>query len=509
MTASIGGRYRLEAMIGRGASAQVWRARDVTLDRVVALKRLGLPHGVDAGVDTTVDAAVEEDHRRTLREAHLAARLSHPHIVTVLDLVTDGDGADWLVMEHVDGRDLAAFVRENGPLGPDEAARYLGQVAGALAAAHAAGIVHRDVKPSNILLRSDDQALLSDFGIARATADPTLTRTGLVTGSPAYLAPEVASGASATPASDAWSWGATLYHLLTGRSPYAVDGEDQHVLGTLYRIVNEPPPRLDGAPWPAALLEVTLTHDPAQRWDLARLQQALATGPSAARDLPGAATATTVIPAPTSIPRAQPAVGTGPRAASAEASPEATAVLTAARVPPAAPMPAPAATMTARARKRRGPALAVGAVLAVVLLFLGIRAVVGDGSGDTPTASGSSGASGSSTDGSGASDAEPSADAMASFAESYVRTASDDPAAGYRLLTPAYQRASGGLSGYRSFWSRVVQVKSLSDVRADPSELTVSYRYVYILRGAGPRTEDVRLRLEYRRDGSFRISGAV
>ena len=98
---------------------------------------------------------------------------------------------------------------------------------------------------------------------------------------------------------------------------------------------------------------------------------------------------------------------------------------------------------------------------------------------------------------------------MTSFAETYVRTAVDDPAAGYRMLTPAYQRASGGIEGYRSFWSRVVAVKSLEDLRADPAALTVSYRYDYVLRGAGRRTEDVRLRLEYRRDGSFRISGAV
>ena len=135
----------------------------------------------------------EPDLVRAEREAQLAARLNHPHIVAIFDLVAEGD-AHWLVMEYVEGRTLGQRVAEEGPLDPEEARVVLAQAADALAAAHNAGILHRDVKPSNILIRHDGSVKLTDFGIARATADATLTQTGLVTGSPAYLAPEVASG---------------------------------------------------------------------------------------------------------------------------------------------------------------------------------------------------------------------------------------------------------------------------------------------------------------------------
>ena len=166
--------------------------------------------------------------------------------MAVFDFVSEQD-EQWLVMEHVDGADLAVLAAHADGLQPDEAAALLAQVAEALAAAHIAGIVHRDVKPSNVLVTHDGTAKLADFGIARAR-DSTMTVSGRVSGSPAYLAPEVASGHPATEASDVWSLGATLYQALTGRPPY--DTSDS-VLSAMYRIVHEAPPRLPGADWPA------------------------------------------------------------------------------------------------------------------------------------------------------------------------------------------------------------------------------------------------------------------
>src|SRR6478735_7158720 len=160
----------------------VWRGRDEVLGRTVALKRIGVGPG-----------GITPDALRAEREAKLAAKLNHANVVAVFDLVeevSDGQSQQWLVMEYVEGTDLADLIRQRGRLTPDEAAPILAQVASALAAAHGAGIVHRDVKPSNILVAPDGQVKLSDFGIARAEADASLTQTGLVTGSPAYLSPE-------------------------------------------------------------------------------------------------------------------------------------------------------------------------------------------------------------------------------------------------------------------------------------------------------------------------------
>ncbi len=259
----VGGRYLLQRQIGQGGMGAVWLAVDKVLGREVAVKRLGMFS--DRGALDLV---------RAEREARLAARLNHPHVVAVFDFVAEGD-EQWLVMEHVAGTDLAAVTADDGGLAPAEAAALLAQVAAALVAAHTAGIVHRDVKPSNILIAADGTAKLADFGIARAR-DSTVTVSGSVTGSPAYLAPEVAAGQPATEASDVWSLGATLYQALTGRPPY--DTSDS-VLSAMYRIVHEAPPRLPGAGWPADLLEVTMATDPADRWPMSRVSEYLAAGP--------------------------------------------------------------------------------------------------------------------------------------------------------------------------------------------------------------------------------------
>ncbi len=255
----IAGRYRLEREIGRGGSGTVHLALDEVLGRQVAIKRIGTTPGSD-----------DVERERAEREARLAAALNHPHVVSVFDLV-DEDDVRWLVMEYVDGETLNEKVRRTGPLAADDAATLLGQTADALVEAHANGIVHRDVKPSNILI-ADGGAKLNDFGIARSENDASLTQTGLVTGSPAYLAPEVASGSSATPASDVWSLGATLYHAVTGKPPYDVG---DNLIGALYKIVHEDPPRLAPEHRMAGLLTVMMTHDPDQRWSMQQVRDDL------------------------------------------------------------------------------------------------------------------------------------------------------------------------------------------------------------------------------------------
>src|SRR4051794_24592199 len=265
-TGLVAGRYTLEREIGRGGMGAVWLGHDDVLGRAVALKRVGMTPGGSS-----------PDLVRAEREARLAARLNHPHVVAIFDLVNEGD-QQWLVMEYVDGATLAEIVRRDGALTPDQASPVLAQAADALAAAHEAGIVHRDVKPSNMLVTPHGQVKLSDFGIARAEADASLTQTGLVTGSPAYLAPEVASGQQATDASDVWSLGATLFHALAGHPPYEVGN---NLMGALYRIVHEDPPRLDHAGWLTPVLLATMATEPADRWSMARVRDFLAAGPHA------------------------------------------------------------------------------------------------------------------------------------------------------------------------------------------------------------------------------------
>jgi len=436
----IAGRYSLLREIGRGGMGAVWLARDEVLGREVAVKRLGMFPGGGSSPDLV----------RAEREAKLAARLNHPHVVAVYDFVGDGD-SQWLVMEYVEGKTLSELAG-NGGLHPDDVARVVRQAAEALAAAHEAGIVHRDVKPSNILVMPDGTAKLTDFGIARARADSTLTRTGMLTGSPAYLAPEVAAGGTATDASDVWSLGATTFHALSGRPPYDVT---DNLVGALYRIVHEDPPRLADAGELGPLLSSTMTKDPERRWSMAQVRDFLD-----GREVPPV------------VQVEQPLV----------IAPN-----------PLAPPP------------RRRPLLpwVVGTLVAVVVVAVGAWLLLRDGDDGSPPAR--------STPTSSAPVETPpetaaTAAGMTAFVETYLDTVADDPAAAWDMLTPAFQQESGGFASYDEFWSPVRRI-AVNDVAADPESLTVTYSVRYIPRpSGGPRTDQPTLQLEF--DGeSYLITG--
>ncbi|SDH43063.1 serine/threonine-protein kinase [Nonomuraea jiangxiensis] len=248
----IGRRYRLMSPVGRGGMGMVWHAHDVLLDRDVAVKELILPYGLD-------HAGKQVAHRRMLREARSAARLQHPGIVTVHDVVEE-DGRPWIVMELVRAWSLEQAVRQSGPLPVIQAAEIGIRVLDALRHAHAAGILHRDIKPGNVLLTSD-RVVLTDFGIAAIEGDVNITQTGLLMGSPAYIPPERLSGQPITQAADLWSFGATLYAAVEGRPPY--EGPDP--VAVLGSVVTQDPirPQRAGSLLPA--IEGLLRKNPAER----------------------------------------------------------------------------------------------------------------------------------------------------------------------------------------------------------------------------------------------------
>ncbi len=257
-------RYRLEERIGAGGMGVVWRATDLLLDQPVALKRVSL-----AGVD---DQQAELNRDRALREARLAARLRHHrHVVATYDVRID-DGDVWLVLEYLPSRSLAQILRERGPLDPGQAARIGAQVADALAAAHALGIEHRDVTPGNVLITDDGAAKLTDFGISHLAGDTQLTQTGILSGTFAYLAPEVAKTGKSSPASDVFSLGSTLYAAIEGQPPFGTADNALELLSIVRGGIIRPPTAA-GAFTP--LLMRLLELDPATRLDAATARDRL------------------------------------------------------------------------------------------------------------------------------------------------------------------------------------------------------------------------------------------
>jgi len=247
----VAGRYALVRPLGRGGMGVVWQARDGLLHRDVAIKEIYLPFTGDNPADPLM--------RRALREAQAAAQLRHPGIITVHDVVTD-DGRPWIVMELVGGRSLAEVIRAQGVLSAWRAAQIGLRVLDALRAAHRHGILHRDVKPANILL-DEDRVVLTDFGIAAVDGATILTATGQMVGSPSYLSPERINGRPATPAADLWALGVTLYATVTGRPPF--HGEDTQATLAAVLTSQPQPPAHAGQLWP--VIKGLLAKDADQR----------------------------------------------------------------------------------------------------------------------------------------------------------------------------------------------------------------------------------------------------
>ncbi|HUC23331.1 MAG TPA: serine/threonine-protein kinase [Streptosporangiaceae bacterium] len=249
----IAGRYRLRSVIGRGGMGVVWAAVDELLNRDVAIKETVRPHEFD-------DAEWNALRERSVSEARTAARLTHENIVGVFDIL-EQDGRPWLVMQLVPFPSLHDVIQRSGPLSPGHAAQVGLSVLAAIQAAHSAGVLHRDVKPANILLGPDNQVYLTDFGLAVTDDSPHVTRSGLIIGSPAYMSPERARGEPASRAADLWSLGATLYAAVEGRDPFERNGS----AAVLAAVLTDDPdmPSLAGPLWP--VISGLLDKDPQQR----------------------------------------------------------------------------------------------------------------------------------------------------------------------------------------------------------------------------------------------------
>ncbi|HEX4817467.1 MAG TPA: protein kinase [Nonomuraea sp.] len=260
----LAGRYRLQSELGRGGMGRVWRGHDEVLDRSVAVKEVTL--------DERPPSEREAMLGRTMTEARLAARLSHPHIATVYDVV-EADGRPWIVLQLVPAPTLADVLADRGPLPPDAVAALGLQVLDALEAAHAAGIVHRDVKPANILLDAGrSHAVLTDFGLATTLEQPAgLTQAGTVVGTPAYIAPERARGGPPTPQTDLWALGVTLYTAVEGRSPF----EQGSALATISAVLTADPAPFERAGPLAPVIFGLLRKDPARRTGISAVRRQL------------------------------------------------------------------------------------------------------------------------------------------------------------------------------------------------------------------------------------------
>jgi serine/threonine protein kinase len=353
----IAGRYRLRYELGKGSMGVVWLGYDEVLHRAVAVKEVRLPAGMP-------DAEAASVRERTLREARAIAALAHPNVIGVYD-VARHDGEPFVVMELVASRSLAEVARGSGPCSAQQAAVVADATAAALEAAHRRGITHRDVKPGNVLIGDDGQIKLTDFGIARNMSDVTMTHSGLVLGTPAFISPEVAAGDPATPAADLWGLGATLFAAVTGEPPYD-KGDDP--VATVTEVVHGEIPRPPSDAPLADVISALMVKDPAARMSLVEVRRRIrpllpepgvSVFPINEPTLP----ARPAVQAPPQ-PQPQPPIDQSAPQLAADPGP-----LPFAPSPPRPPEPARPARAP-RKRRRRGPVATAFLVFAAVVVFL-------------------------------------------------------------------------------------------------------------------------------------------
>jgi serine/threonine protein kinase len=461
---TIADRYRVLRAIGRGGMGTVWLCRDGVLSREVAVKQMGALPGEDVRSTT-----------RAMREARVSAAMNHENAVAVFDVV-DHDGGTWLVMEYFPSQTLADLIAAEGALPPERVAKIGVQVASALASAHGLGIVHRDVKPGNVLVGQDDAAKISDFGIARGHTDMSLTQTGMMTGTPGYFSPELARGGDPSFASDAWAFGATLFTAVEGEPPYPTQSNPLAILSTITR---EPPAQPKRAGPLAPVIAGLMQHDPDKRWSMERVRRELSTIASGPRS-------------PTDHTRAMPVAA-----------------------PAVVPPPTEDESFTSRWETTSTPMaveddrpprrIAWWVVAAVALLVLGIGAAAWSAfapddspNSDDSTAtqrkeqSNSPVAGSPSESATGPTSSEPTASdsttgattsvaghspaAAENFVSSYYTLVPGDTDAGWAQLSPSFQGQTGRES-YDDFWASISSV-SVSDVHAvSPTmvDYTISY----------------------------------
>jgi serine/threonine protein kinase len=523
-TTLVADRYRLVKMLGAGGMGVVWQAWDERLQRPVALKLLRTQPALP-------DAERDQATARAMREARITAGLHHPHAVTVFDVV-EHEGQPCLVMQLIESTPLSDLLSEHGTLTPSETARIGAQVGSALAAAHKMRIVHRDVKPGNILIAEDGSALISDFGISHALGDTTITATGMIHGTPAYLAPEVARGLPTSFASDVFSLGSTLYAMLEGTPPF---GTENNAIALLHKVARGgyPAPRHAGPLAP--LLRSMLSADPKRRPSMESVVESL----KAADDGNGAVVAAAALPWPfdelaenadevpteplegtppdsgtlplaTVVAAAQTRPAPGPTAETVRVDPSAARESPTAETEPLArsdpyrPAPTermPAPTPEPRRRGRRAAItlgiLSIVGVLVVVALLLWNpwRSNLDGAAQPEPSASGNRSPA-AETPAATPAPSEPAATSPpADAAEPAPPTPEQGPAetvskyyallpsdldAAWPLMTADYQENhAGGRDAYNAFWAAVesVEVAEVSAPAPDQVQATLIYHY--------------------------------